>query len=342
MLRPIIVAVVALSLSTVPVVSSTGTSGFVDGGSAATVTVGVLSVPDVDTVDEQSGGGPSAETDEQVTSSDSEQSRSDSEQSGDSPGCYPGGGDDPGGVVNDGDVVEADANDNTVVDGSDTLWIGAGANGGRPTVSPPFRRSGTWSFHIRVVRTDGMESWTREHVPALTGLLSVVSLALVFGAALRVLPTGGLPAPAGLLAAIPHVNAVISTAAIGTIAAGVVAARRGEYERHRALMLASLGLFVAFLVLYLYKVSIQGPAGFPAEGPAVVEQFVYYPVLAIHILLAVVCVPLLYYVLLLALTRPLREVFDTPHRRVARVAASLWLVSFLLGNVVYALLYVVY
>jgi putative membrane protein len=171
-----------------------------------------------------------------------------------------------------------------------------------------------------------MESWTREHVPALAGLLSVVSLALVFGAALRVLPTGGLPAPAGLLAAIPHVNAVISTAAIVTIVAGVVAARRGEYERHRALMLASLGLFAAFLVLYLYKVS----------------RFVYYPVLAIHILLAVVCVPLLYYVLLLALTRPLPEVFDTRHKEVARVAASLWLVSFFLGNVVYALLYVVY
>ncbi|MFC7227286.1 DUF420 domain-containing protein [Salinirubellus salinus] len=187
-----------------------------------------------------------------------------------------------------------------------------------------------------------MESWTREHVPALTGVLSAVSLALVFGAALQVLPTGSLPAPEGLLAVIPHVNAVVSTLAIGTIAAGVAFARRGEYDRHRALMLVSLVLFAVFLVLYLYKVSIQGPAGFPAEGPAVVERFVYFPVLAIHILLAVICVPLLYYVLLLALTRPLAEVFDTQHKRVARVAASLWLVSFLLGNVVYLLLYVVY
>jgi putative membrane protein len=185
-----------------------------------------------------------------------------------------------------------------------------------------------------------MQSWTREHVPELTGLLSAVSLALVFGAALRLLPTSALPAPAGILAAIPHVNAVISTAAIGTIVAGVAFARRGEYRRHRALMLTSLGLFAAFLVLYLYKVSIQGPSDFP--GPAAVETFVYYPVLAVHILLAVICVPLLYYVLLLALTRPLPEVFDTRHKRVARVAASLWLVSFVLGNVVYGLLYLVY
>ena len=51
-------------------------------------------------------------------------------------------------------------------------------------------------------------TWAREHVPALTALLSVVSLALVFGAALQLLPVGALPSPEGLLEAIPHVNAV--------------------------------------------------------------------------------------------------------------------------------------
>jgi putative membrane protein len=185
-----------------------------------------------------------------------------------------------------------------------------------------------------------MQSWAREHVPALTGVLSAVSLALVFGAALQVLPTGVLPAPASLLAAIPHVNAVVSTVAIVTIVAGVLSARRGDYRRHRALMLLSVVLFAVFLVLYLYRVSIQGPAPFP--GPGTVYRFFYLPLLAVHILLAVVCVPLLYYVLLLGLTRPISEVFGTRHRRVGRVAASLWLVSFVLGNVVYAMLYVIY
>jgi len=185
-----------------------------------------------------------------------------------------------------------------------------------------------------------MQSWAREHVPALTGLLSAVSLALVFGAVLQVVPTGALPASEPFLDAIPHVNAVVSTVAIVTIVAGVLSARRGEYRRHRALMLVSVALFAVFLALYLYKVSIQGPAPFP--GPETVYRFVYLPVLAIHILLAVVCVPLLYYVLLLGLTRPVSDVFGTNHRRIGRVAASLWLVSFVLGNVVYAVLYVVY
>ena len=185
-----------------------------------------------------------------------------------------------------------------------------------------------------------MQSWARKHVPALTGLLSVLSLALVFGAALQVVPTGAIAAPESFLDTIPHANAVVSTVAVVTIVAGVLAARREDYRRHRALMLTSVVLFAVFLALYLYKVSIQGPAPFP--GPETVYQFVYLPVLAVHVVLAVVCVPLLYYVLLLGLTRPLEEVFGTRHRRVGRVAASLWLISFVLGNVVYALLYVVY
>jgi putative membrane protein len=105
-------------------------------------------------------------------------------------------------------------------------------------------------------------------------------------------------------------------------------------------MLLSAALFATFLVLYLYKVTLEGPAEFP--GPEAVYRQVYLPVLAVHVLLAVVCIPLLYYVLLLATTRPITALGDTAHARVGRVAAGLWLVSFVLGNVVYALLYVVY
>ncbi|AZH26100.1 DUF420 domain-containing protein [Haloplanus aerogenes] len=181
----------------------------------------------------------------------------------------------------------------------------------------------------------------RDRVPELTAILSLASLALVFGAVLGAIPRGAIPrAPDAVLAAIPHINAVVSTLAIVTILAGVVFARRREFDKHRASMLLSAGLFAVFLVLYLYKVVLEGPAEFP--GPQAIYQQVYLPLLAIHILLAVVCIPLLYYVLLLATTRPITALSDTAHARAGRVAASLWLVSFVLGNVVYALLYVVY
>jgi putative membrane protein len=183
-------------------------------------------------------------------------------------------------------------------------------------------------------------SWASEHVPALTAVLSAVSLALVFGAALQRLPVGALPTPQPLLAAVPHVNAVISLVAIGTISLGVREIRRGNVGRHRRLMVASFGLFALFLGLYLYRVAVVGPNEFP--GPATIRSFVYLPVLVVHIALAVVCVPFVFYALLIAGTRPVSEIYETRHRTAGRVAATLWLISFSMGLVIYTMLYHVY
>lgn len=187
----------------------------------------------------------------------------------------------------------------------------------------------------------GLRSIARDHAMAVAALLSAVALALVFAVALELVPGGSLPrASDAALDAVPHVNAALSLAAIGTITAGVRFARRGEFGRHRVAMLASTALFGTFLVLYLYRVAVLGPKEFP--GPATIERFLYLPVLAVHVTLAVVCVPLVVYALTLAATRPVRDLFGTRHARVGRVAASLWVVSFTLGLVVYALLYHLY
>jgi putative membrane protein len=175
-------------------------------------------------------------------------------------------------------------------------------------------------------------------VGSLTLVLAGLSLAVVFAAALRVGPTGALPpAPGWLLGAIPHVNAVVSLAAIVTIVSGVRAIERDDVSTHRRLMLVTVGLFATFLVLYLYRVALVGPT--PFDGPAIVSTYVYYPLLAIHVFLAVCTVPLVYYVLLLAYANPVTALPETAHARVGRVAARLWLVSFSLGIAVYALLY---
>ncbi|WP_425433316.1 DUF420 domain-containing protein [Haloarcula rubra] len=163
----------------------------------------------------------------------------------------------------------------------------------------------------------------------------------MFGAALGTIPKTLLPqAPSWVLNAIPLVNAIISGLAILIIGAGWYWIRAGQIKRHRAAMLSGVMLFATFLILYLYKVALQGPT--PFAGPEVIRQFVYLPLLSIHILLAIICVPLLYYVLLLAVTRPIHEIPQTRHPRIGRIAASLWLVSFALGLIVYLLLYVVY
>ncbi len=183
-------------------------------------------------------------------------------------------------------------------------------------------------------------TWAKEHVPALTLILSAISLALVFGAALRMIPAGVLPEWAPLLALIPHLNAVISFVAIGTILAAVRAIKAGRIERHRALMLASFGLFAVFLLLYLYRVAVHGPSTF--GGPEQIRQFVYLPILIVHIGLAILCVPFVFYALLSAGTRSIDEIYGSNHPRAGRIAATLWLISFSMGIVIYALLYHVY
>ncbi len=185
-----------------------------------------------------------------------------------------------------------------------------------------------------------MQAYAREHVGGLTAVLSVVSLALVFGAVLGYVPETLLPRFDPLVAVIPHINVAISATAIVTILAGIRAIRRRDIERHRLLMLASTGLFALFLVLYLYRLTLEGPSEFP--GPDVVYRYVYLPVLAVHITFAVVAVPVVYYVLLLATTRPVSALMETPHARVGRVAGTLWLVSFALGITIWFMLHVLF
>lgn len=180
----------------------------------------------------------------------------------------------------------------------------------------------------------------REHVPELTGILSVVALALVFSAVGGLIPADVLPHHDGLVAAIPHLNAAISLAAIGTITYGVRSIRQGQVRRHRRAMLTSTLLFASFLVLYLYRLTVEGTTVF--DGPTMVRQFVYLPMLAIHILFAIVCIPVVFYALLLAGTHSVSELRETSHARAGRIAATLWVISFALGFAVYLFLYVLF
>ncbi|PSQ03862.1 DUF420 domain-containing protein [Halobacteriales archaeon QS_6_71_20] len=187
----------------------------------------------------------------------------------------------------------------------------------------------------------GVRGFARRHSLGVAAAISAVALGLVFAVVGGVVPETALPrAPAAVVDAIPTLNAVVSLAALATILGGVRAARGRDYEAHRRFMLATTALFAAFLVMYLYRIALVGTTEF--GGPAAVERFVYLPLLGVHIVLAIVCVPLVAYVLTLAATRPLGDLFDTAHARVGRIAASLWFVSFALGVVVYALLYHVY
>ena len=185
-----------------------------------------------------------------------------------------------------------------------------------------------------------MQFQARDNVPLLTVVLSALALGAVFAAVGGVIPAQTIPRVEGLITWIPELNVVISLTAIGTIVAGWRAIRRNEVITHRNYMVTTTILFAAFLVFYLYRITVEGTTEF--GGPAAIEQFVYFPILGVHILLAIICVPLVIYTLLLAVSRPIEEIYTSRHRSVGQLAAVFWLISFSLGVVVYALLYVAY
>ena len=103
---------------------------------------------------------------------------------------------------------------------------------------------------------------------------------------------------------------------------------------------------VVTLVLYLWKVSggytkeFFVPAGAPLAGFAGVIETAYLVMLAIHILLSAISVPVVLHAVVLGLTHAPAELRDTVHARVGRVAAVAWSVSLALGVVTYLLLLV--
>ncbi|SFR47673.1 DUF420 domain-containing protein [Halogeometricum limi] len=189
--------------------------------------------------------------------------------------------------------------------------------------------------------TASADNALKEHPLAVTAVLSVVGYALVVGTFLgwvpgRVFPDLSLEQVNLLSDAI----ALVNTVNVLVIAAGWRWIRRNEIRRHAAAMVTSFVLILVFLVMYLTKIGGGGTKEF--VGPA----FAYYPylaMLAIHIVLSIVSVPVVLYALVLGLTHSPTELRnDTPHKRVGRIAASAWLLSLALGVVTYLLLNHVY
>ena len=104
-------------------------------------------------------------------------------------------------------------------------------------------------------------------------------------------------------------------------------------------MLTAFGLIMLFLVLYVWKVG----GGFEKAfvGPTLV-MYVYWALLAVHILLSVVSVPVVLHAVVLGLTHSPAELRDTVHPRVGRFAVAAWTLSLFLGVVTYILLNRIY
>jgi len=110
-------------------------------------------------------------------------------------------------------------------------------------------------------------------------------------------------------------------------------------------MLTAFVLILLFLSMYLPKVAGGGTKEFVLEstyGWVPLWEWVYpayLAMLAIHILLSILAMPLVLFAVVLGLTHTPEELrTQTPHRTVGRVAATTWILSLVLGVVTYLLL----
>ena len=178
----------------------------------------------------------------------------------------------------------------------------------------------------------------RERPMGVTVLLTIVGYALVLGTFLLDIPIYPdlTNAQVNLLS---HVIAVINTTATVVLLLGWYWIRAGDVEKHRLAMILGFVLILGFLVVYLLKVGGGGTKEF--VGPQGV-YYAYLVMLAIHIILSIVSVPVVLYALILGLTHTPAELRQTPHARIGRIAAAAWILSLFLGVVTYALLNHVY
>jgi putative membrane protein len=178
----------------------------------------------------------------------------------------------------------------------------------------------------------------RDNPRAATAILSVLGYVLVLGTfagLLPIYPELGREA----VDLLSHAIAVVNTVALAALLLGWRWIRQGEIRKHRAAMLTAFAMILAFLALYLVKVGGGGEKVIAATGPV---YYAYIAMLAIHIVLSVVAVPVVLYAVVLGLTHTPGELRDTAHARIGRWAAASWGLSLALGIITYLLLNHVY
>ena len=129
----------------------------------------------------------------------------------------------------------------------------------------------------------------------------------------------------------PALNASLNGTSAVLLLTGRVLIARGRIAAHRACMIAAVIASALFLGCYLYFHSKVGDIHFLGQGW---PRPVYFVILASHVTLAIVIVPLA----VITLSRGLRARYDK-HRAIARWTWPLWMYVSITGVIVYFMLY---
>jgi uncharacterized membrane protein YozB (DUF420 family) len=130
---------------------------------------------------------------------------------------------------------------------------------------------------------------------------------------------------------LPAINASLNLISTIFISMGWYFIRRGAWQRHMVCMITAVISSVCFLVGYI---TYHAAVGEKSSGYTGWTAAVYFPILASHVLLAFVTLPLV----ILTLVPVFRRRWDR-HRRIARWTIPIWLYVSVTGVLVYLMLY---
>src|SRR5271170_5012538 len=134
------------------------------------------------------------------------------------------------------------------------------------------------------------------------------------------------------LAFLPALDAVLNALCAVFLVIGYRYIRRREIKKHRNSMFAAFIVSTVFLVAYVANHVLHGDMLFPKAYPT--ARFIYlWILLTPHILLAIICLPMILITFFLSLTGRFPA-----HKKLARWTYPIWLYVSISGVIVYAML----
>jgi putative membrane protein len=132
------------------------------------------------------------------------------------------------------------------------------------------------------------------------------------------------------LAFLPALNAALNGLSATALLVGYTFIRARKIAAHRASMITAFGFSTLFLVSYILHHYLHGDVRYPHDAA---WRSVYLPLLASHIVLAIVALPLVLVTFFFSLTGRFPQ-----HRKVARWTFPIWLYVSVTGVATYVML----
>jgi putative membrane protein len=164
--------------------------------------------------------------------------------------------------------------------------------------------------------------------PAIAAILAVSAAATVF--LFWLIYVHPAAASSTQYAFLPALNALLNGLSAVALLIGYTFIKARRIKPHRASMMTAFGFSTLFLVSYILHHALHGDVRYPAHAAL---RSVYLPLLASHIILAVVALPLILVTFFFSLTGRIPQ-----HRKVARWTFPLWLYVSITGVVTWAML----